>query len=83
MRNVIKFKKTIVGWYNFTVAGAMRYNVDPKVFREITGISVRATLGTCEVSAEELSALKSEATYIGLADGWEIVPSDEQEVVAL
>lgn len=81
--NVIKFKKTVVGWYNFTAAGVMRYNVDPATFQEITGVSERTTLGTCEVSAEELSTLKSEATYIGLADGWEIVPSDEQEEIAL
>lgn len=32
-KDLISFKKTVVGWYNFTVAGVMRYNIDPMTFR--------------------------------------------------
>lgn len=76
--NLISFKKTVVGWYNYTVEGVMRYNIDPITFRRITGVSERATLGTCEVTAEELPALKEASKFIGLADGWEVVADDSQ-----
>lgn len=75
--NVISFNKTIVGWINFTVAGVMKYNINPVTFRNITGVSEQAELGTCELSPQELKVLKEDATYIGLADGWHWVESDE------
>lgn len=80
---VISFKKTVVGWYNFTIVGVIKYNVNPIIFRKITGVSKRAMLGTCEVTAEELWSLKSEATYLGISDGWKIVPNDEKEALTL
>lgn len=75
---MITFNKTAVGWYNYTIAGLMRYNVDPETFREITGVSKDAALGTVRLTDEQLDALQAKSTYIGLAEGWEWVPSDEQ-----
>jgi len=83
MMNVISFKKTVVGWYNYIVTGVLRYNVDPLTFRKITGVSDPASLGTCELTAEELTELKSESKFIGLADGWEWIVSDVEEEDAL
>lgn len=74
--DVIKYKKTIVGWYNFTDI-LFKYNVDPIIFRSITGVGEQSRLGTCEVTMEELALLKESAINLGLADGWEVVPSDE------
>lgn len=74
----ISYKKTIVGWYNVTEEGVLKYNVDPNTFRNITGASEQAALGTCELTLEELSTLKESSKYTGLADGWEVVANDEQ-----
>lgn len=74
----ISYKKTIVGWYNFTEEGVLKYNVDPITFRNTTGVSERAALGTCEITTEELTTLKESARLIGLVDGWEVVANDEQ-----
>lgn len=70
---LISYRRTVVGWYNFTIGGVLVYNVEPNVFREITGVSKEAVLGCAELTAEQLEELKSRAKYIGLADGWEWV----------
>lgn len=72
----ILYKKTIVGWYNVTVAGVMRYNVNPITFRKVTSVSKDAKLGTCEINPAQLEAFKENAKYLGLANGWEWVASD-------
>lgn len=78
----IKFNRTIVGWYNF-VFGINKYNVNPETFRSVTGVGKNALMGMCEVSEDELEQLRGKAILIGLADGWEIVPSDDYaEVVS-
>jgi len=83
MMNTIKFRKTVVGWYNFTICNFMVYNTDPTIFRKYAGVSEQATLGTCEINAEDLKALRMKSKFIGLAPGWEWVPIDEEEAEAL
>ena len=78
MKNFISYKKTILGWYNFTEEGVLEYNVNPITFRLITGVSEHAALGVCEVDTEQLDALKEKAIFIGLANGWEVVASDAE-----
>lgn len=69
---IIKFSKTVLGWYNFSFA-IYKYNIKPETFREITRVSEEATLGICEVTAEELEELRARATFIGFADGWKLI----------
>ena len=73
--DVIKYKRTVVGWYNFTVAGVMVYNVEPSVFRRITGVSDKASMGTAEVTTAQLIELKNASRFIRLAQGWEWLAS--------
>lgn len=70
---LIKFNKTIVGWYNFTVMNVVRWNVDPETFRRYAGVSEQATMGTCEITTEDLEELQAKAKFIGFAEGWEEV----------
>lgn len=74
--DVIQFNKTAIGWINYTVAGVLRYNINPETFRDITGVSSRAKLGTCEVTAQDLKRLNMASINLGLADGWELVEDD-------
>lgn len=53
---LITYKKTVLGWYNFTTGGK-RYNVNPELFRNITDISNKTVAGVAEVSESELHAL--------------------------
>ena len=76
LNTVITFKKTVVGWYNFTEVGVFQYNIDPDTFRNITGVSKQARMGTCEVTTEELAELEQSSKTIVLANGWEVVPDD-------
>lgn len=76
----ISYRKTVVGWINYTVGSVMVYNINPQSFRKVTGVSGDARQGACEVTAEQLAELKQESKYIGLADGWELVPSDVCEL---
>jgi len=73
----ISYKRTILGWYNVTIEGLMRYNINPVVFREIVGASKDAKLGTCEINPAQLRAIKENARYLGLANGWEWVAGDD------
>ena len=73
---LIKYKKTVVGWYNFEF-NIFEYNIEPEVFRQITGVSEQASMGVCELSIDKVEELKSNAKYMKLADGWEIVPNME------
>lgn len=72
----ISYTKTVLGWYNVTVMGLFVYNVEPEFFRRLTGVSEDAALGCLEISTEQLKELEENAIHIGLADGWEVVPSD-------
>lgn len=72
---VIKYVKTAIGWYNFEDS-AFKYNVNPEIFLEVTGVSDKATIGTAEITAEELDEIKKYAKVVGLATGWEFVQSD-------
>lgn len=73
---LIAFNKTAVGWYNFDYF-IYKYNVNPSTFRRITEVSKDAALGSCELSKAQLDALIAESRCVGLARGWEIVPSDD------
>lgn len=54
----IMYRKSIVGWFNVTLVetGAI-YNVEPRRFIEITGVSSDAVVGCTEINGEQLVQL--------------------------
>ncbi|GIN58107.1 hypothetical protein J8TS2_24260 [Lederbergia ruris] len=72
---VISFKKTVVGWINFTTQAGATYNINPLKFRQITGVSKQARMGCAEVTEKELRTLTAAAKLIKLPDGFEWVPA--------
>lgn len=71
----ISYRKTVVGWYNFDTEAGETYNVNPEIFREITGVSKEAVLGCAEVTEKELRTLIAAAKLVKLPDGFEWVPA--------
>jgi len=63
--NVISYKRTVVGWFNFKLSDLTIYNIDPVAFSNITGVNAQAYCGTCELTGSELDALKKSSVLIG------------------
>lgn len=62
---LIAYKRTVVGWYNFRPSGTDSvHNIEPDKFRRLAGVSERAELGTAEVTTEILSELKEQAIHL-------------------
>lgn len=72
---LIKYKKTVLGWYNFEFT-IFKYNINPETFRNITGVSEQTTLGTCELESHKVDDLIRNSKHIGFANGWELVQND-------
>lgn len=70
---VISYRKTIVGWYNFKDDTGFTFNVAPELFRNLTGVSEKATMGCAELKKEEYAELMAAAKLIKLAEGFEWV----------
>ncbi|MFS0647171.1 MULTISPECIES: hypothetical protein [Siminovitchia] len=72
---LISYRRTVVGWYNFDTEAGATYNIEPEIFREITGVSKEAVLGCAEVTEKELRTLTAAAKLVKLPDGFEWVPA--------
>ncbi|MBM7717685.1 hypothetical protein JOC94_004716 [Bacillus thermophilus] len=70
---LISYRRTAVYWYNFDTEAGATYNIEPEIFREITGVSKEAVLGCTEVTEEELWELTENARLIKLPEGFEWV----------
>lgn len=61
----ITYRKTILGWYNAELPGGV-YNVNPQVFRNLTGVSEAAFFGCTEITEEQAKVIKRKGILIEL-----------------